>query len=201
MPRREAPLIRSKEELRGAEKAFERMRTEHRYLEFAAEWQTFVDRLEKAWAKAERECQPFRNKFEPWQGTFKALRKSDALLLYLSQSRHADQHSVQVLMGFPMAALTLTLPPLATVEIQIDEEKGQLKVTAGDQDIQFSLPPLPKRFCLFPITNQGREYLPPIEHLGEKIDGTNPLIVAEKGLAFYRDFLRQAEAIFFPTTD
>ncbi len=198
MPLQETPLIRSKEELRAAAAALERMRAEKRYEQFAAEWQTFVDRLEKVWVKTERECQRFKSKFEPWQGTFKALRKSDPLLRYLTQSRHADQHSVQVLAGFPMASLVLTLPPKGSAGLEIDEEKGTLKVTAGDQDIQLSIQPLPDRFFLFPIINQGVEYQPPPEHLGFKVDGTNPLCVAEKGLAFYQDFLRQAEEKFFP---
>jgi hypothetical protein len=197
MPIPETPLIRSKQELRAAAAALERMREGIQYEQFAAEWQTLVDRLEKVWVKAERECQQFENKFRPWQGAFQAVRKSDPLLRYLYQSRHADQHSVQVLTGFEMWRLLLKLPPKGSAGIQIDEEKGTMTVSAGDQGIQFGMLPPRQRYCLFPITNQGVEYQTPTEHLGIQLDGTDPLLVAEKGLAFYQDFLRQAEEKFF----
>jgi hypothetical protein len=146
---RETPLIRSKDEIRAASAALDRMRSEKKYEPFAADWQTFVDRLEKTWVKAERECQPFRNLFEPWQSTYKVHRASDPLLQYLYQSRHADQHSVQLLTGFPMGRLVLELPPLSSAQLQVDEENGTVKITAGDKDIKYSIKPAPERFYLF----------------------------------------------------
>jgi hypothetical protein len=197
MALRETPLIRSKEELRAAAAALERMREGIPYQQFAAEWQAFVDRLEKVWVKAERECQRFENKFKPWQGAFQALRKSDPLLRYLYQSRHADQHSVQVLTGFEMARLVLKLPPKGSAGIEINEEKGTMTISAGDQPVQFGVLAPRQQYCLFPITNKGVQYQTPTEHLGIQLDGTDPLLVAEKGFAFYQDFLRQAEEKFF----
>ena len=80
MTLRETPLIRSKAELRAAAAALERMREGIPYEPFAAEWQTFVDRLEKVWVKIERECERFKNKLKPWQAAFQAMRQSDPLL-------------------------------------------------------------------------------------------------------------------------
>ena len=76
------PLRHSKQELRAARVALEGMRAAKNLEEFAMSWRSFLDRLEKAWKKAERECQPFRNRFQPWQGAFAALRKSEELLRY-----------------------------------------------------------------------------------------------------------------------
>jgi len=197
---RETPLIRSKNEIRAASAALERMRSEKTYEAFAGDWQTFVDRLEKAWVKAERKCQSFRIQFEPWQATYKVQRAIDPLLQYLNQSRHADQHSVQVLTGFPMARLILELPPLSSAHLQVDDENGTVKITAGGKDIKYSIEPVPERFYLFPITNWGQTYNPPQTHLGTPLDGTNPLFVAEKGLAYYQGFLQKAETKFFPAS-
>src|SRR5262245_43084477 len=194
----ETPLRASKRELRAAKTALERMRVTQSLDEFVTEWQTFIERLEKVWVKVERECQPFRTKFEPWQGTFKATRKSDPLLRYLYQSRHGDQHTVQIVMGVIVPVMSLTLPPLGSAARKLDQEKGTLTITAGDNDIQYKvLQPQPRLF-LVPITNQGNQYEPAKEHLGVPFDGTDPILAAENGLAFYQNFLQQAEAKFFP---
>ena len=72
-----------------------------------------------------------------------------------------------------------------------------MTISAGDQDIQFGLLPPRRQFRLFPITNKGVQYQTPTEHLGIALDGTDPLLVAEKGFAFYQDFLRQVEEKFY----
>jgi hypothetical protein len=72
-----------------------------------------------------------------------------------------------------------------------------MTISAGDQPVQFGVLSPTHRYCLFPITNRGVEYPTPAEHLGIRIDGTDSLLVAEKGFVFYQDFLRQAEERFF----
>jgi hypothetical protein len=187
-------LLRSKREIRAATAALRAMREATSFDAYAVGWQTFLDRLEKVWVKTERECQLFRNQFEPWQATFKALRKSDSLLRYLHQARHADQHSIQPTACEIFGGFLLEIPPGGTVEVSLDKEKGQLKIT-GACRVTTGLPP---GIALLSIENRGTRYDPPSEHLGEKLTATDPLTVAEKGLAFYEDFVSQAEARFFP---
>jgi hypothetical protein len=189
-------LRRSKRELRAAHAAVAAMRGATGFESYALGWQTFLDKLEKLWVNAERECQPFRNQFEPWQVAYKELRKNDPLLRYLSQARHADQHSIEPTACETLGAFNLLIPPLGTVEIELDREKGQIRIK-GECGIQGPTPP---GNMLLPIVNRGTRYDPPTEHLGEKLTDLSPLAVAEKGLAFYEDFLRQAEVRFFPVT-
>lgn len=82
-------------ELRAAARAIDGMRNATSLEEFESEWREFLTCLEKVWTKVERSCQPFRNKFEPWQGTYHRMRKKDMLLRYLKQARDADNHSIQ----------------------------------------------------------------------------------------------------------
>jgi hypothetical protein len=185
---------RSKRELRGAAAAIQAMRDAKDFDAYALAWQTFLDKLEKVWVKAERECQHIRNRFEPWQAAFKELRKTDPVLRYLHQARHADQHSIQPTACESLFGFRMEIPPGGTVDVEIDKEKGQLRVHGACQIKAVS----GSRHMLVPITNRGTQYNPPEEHLGQKLEDNSPPCVAEKGLAFYEDFLLQAEAKFFP---
>lgn len=60
-------LINSRIEINNAYHAIEEMRLSKSLDEFEKHWKGFLNYLEKSWNKAERECQVFRNKFEPWQ--------------------------------------------------------------------------------------------------------------------------------------
>jgi hypothetical protein len=195
MNAQETPLRHSKLELRAAKKALDDMHQAKTLEDYAISWRSFLDRIEKAWKKAERECQPFRNRFEPWQGKFAALRKSDELVRYLFQARNADQHTIQPTTVEMLGLLQLEIPPLGTVELQLDQEKQTLKIIGA---CTFSVKPC-RSYLLLPIQNKGVTYQPPTEHLGEKLPRNDSFFVAEKGLAFYDDFVAQAEAKFFPT--
>jgi len=150
--------------------------------ELREHWQTFLDRLEKVWVKAERECQPVRRAFEPWQGTYKRTRRRDPLLTYLHHARNADQHTIQ-----PVVLLAqdvrLKLAPGATATIRFDESTGTLTV---DGDV-LSHAVEPRRYALVPITDAGVRYNPPI---------TDPIGAATSGLEFYTRFVGAAEKKF-----
>ena len=54
----------------------------------------------------------------------------------------------------------------------------------------------PARVRLLPVTNRGVVHPVPTEHLSERINSENLLDIAEKGIAFYADFLSAAETFF-----
>jgi hypothetical protein len=85
MGTRQTPLRYTKAALRAAKTALERMRSTDVFEEFVDEWLIFINCLEKVWVKAERECQPFRNIFEPWQGRFHATRKRGSCPISLAE--------------------------------------------------------------------------------------------------------------------
>jgi hypothetical protein len=122
------------------------------------------------------------------------LRKEDELLRYLYQARHADQHSIQPLTQELIAVQQLTIPPLGSVQLRFDEKTG-MPIINGECLSQMISGP---RYLLLPVVNRGETYVPPTKHLGEKLSLPDAVVVAEKGMAFYEDYVRQVEAEFFP---
>lgn len=186
-------LRRSKWAMEGAERSLSDMKNAKSFEDFSHAWQTYLERLEKIWVKVERECQHVKSLFQPWQGKYASLRRNDPLLSYLYQARHADQHSIQPTAANSFGGLQLKIPPLGEVEIKVDHRTGQLQVIGAVLET-CTLPPA---LLLLPIENRGVKYSPPNEHLGEKIIETGPVAVAEMGLRFYKDYLKQVEDKFF----
>jgi hypothetical protein len=193
----DGPLRRTKWALQTATRSFADMRDAKEFGEFSHAWQSFLDRLEKIWVKAERECQPHRTRFEPWQVPFKGLRKTDQLLAYLHQARHADQHSIQPTAAHSLGGVDIKIPPKGTVMLQIDEANNRLMIVGPHELIRRRGP----RVVLLSIENRGVRYDPPTMHLGCKVAENDAALVAEKGLLFYTDYVRQIETGFFPPSE
>lgn len=177
-------------ELRASKNALEARRQAQTASDYLDGWGTFVDRVERAWAKADRECLPFKNQFDPWQGTFKKLRKDDELLRYLCHARNAAQHTIELVAGLAVS-----------FKLQLQDGKGQIVFNEDTGQIIFHgltvLEQQQPRFTLLPFKDRGVTYEPPTEHLGVKQE-FDPLQAAELGSAFYEDFVQKAEAKFFP---
>jgi hypothetical protein len=101
----------------------------------------------------------------------------------------AGSNECQELLGVSQ----LEIPPLGTVELQLDEENQTLKIIG---ECRFAIARR-RGYLLLPIVNQGVTFTPPTEHLGEKLPQNDAILVAEKGLAFYEDFVTKAEEEFF----
>jgi len=82
-------------------------------------------------------------------------------LQYLSQARHADEHSLQSsnMLGLGMI---ITLPPGAT--LALDFVRGTATAKGGDVSLKIGKP----QYCLLPVTNRGVTFEPPCP-LGEVI--------------------------------
>jgi len=82
-------------------------------------------------------------------------------LQYLSQARHADEHSLQSsnMLGLGMI---ITLPPGITLDL--DFIKGTPTAKGGDVSLKIGKP----QYCLLPVTNRGVTFEPPCP-LGEVI--------------------------------
>jgi hypothetical protein len=171
------PLREAKRELRSAEWALGRMHSAPDFDSFEDTWRQYLMALRKVWIKTERGCQHVRKRFEPWQGKIKSQQRNDQLLRYLEHARNADEHTIQ---------LILDDIPKQTVTV------GGDTVYVGN-DVVIIAP----RVELRPVKDRGEWYDPPVEHLGKALAERGPLKVAELGLAFYADFVEQAERKFF----
>lgn len=189
-------LKASKLELKKAISKLEKMRKAESMDEFEEHWTDFLNSLEKVWIKAERECQPFKNKFQPFQGKFKNLRRRDPLLKYLKNARDADVHSIQEIIKKEESRLKSVTPVYrkSTYIKRMEIRAGKITDYEGDPIIVESTPNVIKTKS---FTNHGIVYVVPTIHRGAKI--ANPYdasVLAELGIHFYSDFLDQIEKNF-----
>lgn len=175
---------RSRVELQQASAALEAMRAASSAEEMRCVWQDFLDRLAKTWQKTKLENVGATDTIRRLVDEAAMLRKSDPLLQYLAQARHADQHSLQVSAVFGLG-MQVTLPPGAVFEL--DFLKGTIRAENGDVTVSVDDP----RFLLVPITNRGVTFEPPAMHLGWSLQDNGPFAVAELGFKFYSDLLAQ----------
>jgi|SRR4051812_6248387 hypothetical protein len=189
-------LSRAKAELRAARSALGRMRRARTYDELEDGWRDYLGALEKAWLKAERECQTVRDQFEPWQQQFRAERKSDPLLSYLSHARNADTHTIQDTLN--QTPPSIGLGPAYGNSWYIEKleiKNGQITHYSGDKPMKVTF--IPGRLELVTVVDRGVSYEPPKSHRGESLSKTDPISVAELGLTYYESFIAEAERRFF----
>lgn len=179
-------LEKTKIELNAAQYAIERLKKAETYPEMKAAWQDVVSRLEKTWTKAKLECAGCVGEPRTLFDTTAATRGSDELLIYLSQARHADQHSLESGTGWGLV-MHIELP--AGASVNIDFEKGTVQAQDGDIHVEVADP----IYALIPVVNRGVTFNPPEQHLESPIKGTEPLTVAEAGFSFYSQLVLELE--------
>jgi hypothetical protein len=184
-------LSQTRAELRAAKRAVDAMTIATSLEELREAWQNFLTRIEKVWTKAERECQPVRQTFEPWQGKYKRVRRKDPLLAYLHHARNADHHTIQ-----PVASIAkdvrVKVPPGGTATIEVNPTTRRVLVE-GDV-IEHTVGPA--RYALLAVEDSGVRYDPPTTHSGIAPVAIDPLGVARCGLEFYTKFVEEIEKKF-----
>ncbi|HHQ4928184.1 TPA: hypothetical protein ACSP88_001591 [Aeromonas hydrophila] len=193
-----ALLTHAKNELNTAIRACERMRTAQSMSELESEWRIYLSSIEKCWVKTERACQEFQNKFQPWQGKYKSIRKTDQLLKYLYHARHSDQHSIQeIIEPKPSTLISSIGEPGQNVSIRY----LTTNLLGGIDNYQGSHPiitiSLPARIEALPVLSSKKWYEPPKKHLGKLIPLPTPIVIAELGISFYQEYINQVESKFF----
>jgi hypothetical protein len=160
-------------ELELAWESAEAMRNTGDYETIEGNWRRVLNHLEKIWIKTERCCQPFRDRFEPWQQPYRELRDTDSLLVYLRHARHADNHSIQ---------------DVAYVS------HGTIQPAPNGTPMLFWSGPEP---VVGPVTNRGVTYDPPTDHLGHKLGTRDPRLLAVHGCNFYAEYFTQVHNTFY----
>jgi hypothetical protein len=192
-------LSRAKAEIRAARTALGRMGSARTFDEFEDGWRDYLGALEKAWLKAERECQSVRDQFEPWQQQFRAARKSDPLLRYLSHARNADTHTIQDTLS--QSAPSIGLGPAyghAWHINRLEIRNGRITHYSGDKPMKITF--IPGRLELLPVVDRGVSYEPPNSHREKVLSKKDPISVGALGLAYYEEFIAEAERRFFGAT-
>jgi hypothetical protein len=172
------------------------MRTARTFDEFEDGWREYLGALEKAWLKAERECQSIRDHFEPWQQQFRAARKNDPLLRYLIHARNADTHTIQDTLNQtpPSVGLGPAYGNSWYIE-KLEIRNGRITEYSGDKPLKITF--IPGRLDLLPVVDRGVSYMPPNSHQGKAILKADPISVGALGLSYYERFIGEAERMFF----
>ena len=166
-------LSHPRRELELAWESAEAMRNTGDYEIIEGNWRRVLNHLEKIWKKTERCCQPFRQRFQPWQKTYSDLRDNDSLLMYLKQARHVDNHTIQ----------DVTYVIHGTIQ----------STPSGTPSLLWSGP----EPVVGPVTNYGVTYDPPTYHLGHKLDTRDPRLLAVHGCNFYAEYFTRVHDTFF----
>jgi hypothetical protein len=176
-------------ELEKARNEIDSMRRSKNLGEFEEHWKEFLRRLQRVWNKASDEFR--RNpKWNGWKGTYEQARKKDSLLSYVINARGADEHTVGEITERVAGGIGINPATGNSLYIESLEIKDRVLSIKSPQDIRIDF--IPGRVKLVPVTNCGRVYVVPTEHLGNTIDPSNVIAIAELSLQYYTQFLESA---------
>lgn len=189
MQKSEQPHI----ELNKARVAISDMKTSQSWESMEESWKTFLHRVERAWNRVLHHYGK-SPKWNGWQANVLRQRKSDPLLSYLINARGCDEHTGEDIVtrtpgGFGIG--TTDGGPLYIERLTINNGHVTFK---GSSNAKFTFTSAGVE--LKSIVNRGREYHPPLEHLGKPIGSKSMIHIAELGLEFYSVFIESVERHF-----
>jgi hypothetical protein len=161
--------------------------------EFEENWKSFLRHIERIWNKVAHHYGK-SPKWNGWKGKYEQLRKKDPLLSYFINARGAEEHTVNEIVSRDPGGIGIN--PAEGNSLYIEKmtiNNGNITVKSP-QKIRVDF--IPAKTKLVPVLNRGRTYPVPETHLGNKIDSTNVIEVAEHGARFYVSFLNDVEAYF-----
>ncbi len=153
-------------------------------------WTRFVDSLEEFWHRFYQEGKEKFDEFPGWVKDRNTLIEADPLLNYLRNARHQNQHG-RLSLTWNSPRLRIGSPGFnghigdvrifqdGTYSVDADRTPGSLH--APVLSIEPGDPSIP------PVTNRGKLFSPPTEHLGELIGSTHPLAIGNRGWNWYNN--------------
>lgn len=188
------PLVQSRRHLENARHAVARMRAAASFDAYEAAWRQFLQEMNKVWKKVELECKK-NTKFNGWRAKYVVLRTTDPLLCYVLHARNSDEHTLTEITKRVPGSIAISAPPETGVlhirsltmyaggAIEYDGSPAVFKVTHPSVQLE----------CVF---DRGIWYEVPDSHLGENLNETAPLSIAERAVTFYADYVGAAEKEF-----
>lgn len=183
----ELALRKARNRLRAAENAFEQMRaTKIGSPDFDHGWYAFLVAQNSFFSALEQGSK--RGASKGWIDKIKNERKNDALLCYLQQARHSDEHSLRPTVVKTQRNIQVNQPHTAAIDPATG--KPNLKLIIGEEvNARFA----PSAETLLSVTNRGRTYDPPKTHMGQPLETTYPMKIADLCIQYLRRVLTEAE--------
>jgi hypothetical protein len=189
------PLDKAKAQLQKARRSLERMKVAQSLDKYEEEWVDFLHNLERTWNKTVNHLGR-SPKYQGWSKRTRTecLRRQDPLLSYLLNARGAEEHTIAQITEKEMGGIGIS--PAEGSELLIHHmsiSKGVININA-DRPIKIVF--IPGKVKLLPVVNRSRTYDPPQMHLGKDVGEIDPIKVAELGITFYEDYIKEAESYF-----
>lgn len=123
-------------------------------------------------------------------------RREDPLLSYLKHARNSDQHTIEPITCRRESRLEITAaePSGRALIKRITLKPNEEFLISGDGNVRISFHP--EELRPGPVVSRGVIYQVPTSYLGKAIASRDAILMAHVGLAFYANFLDQAEAFF-----
>lgn len=189
MQRSEQPHI----ELNKARVAISDMKSSQSLEAMEESWKSYLHRIERAWNRVLHHYGK-SPKWNGWQANVLKQRRLDPLLSYLINARGCDEHTGEDIVtrtpgGFGIGSADGG--PFRIENLIINNGHVSFK-SSSNVEISF----ISACVELKSIVNRGREYHPPVEHMGKPIKSKNMIHVAELGFEFYSGFIESVERHF-----
>ncbi len=176
-----------------AKKCISRMKSAKSFEDYDEAWEDFLSRIENIFKKVQSACSAESAKFNGACSTFKHQKKTDPLLIYLTQARNAFHHGLGKLSEQIPESINY-LPTINGASFTYQKDKfGNTKVSSNSPLLVFRIP---SEIIALPCKNRGVTFDPPQIHLGKKLVSKSPIEIAELGLVYYENFILKIEEIF-----
>lgn len=189
------PLTKPVEELVKAEGYIEKMKVAQTLEAYEEHWKEFLHCLERLWNKTINHLNR-SPKFQGWaeRGKTENLRRKDPLLSYLVNARGADEHTIADITQKEPGGIGINPAEGNSLLIhKLEVNNGRISIEA-DRPVRIDF--IPGKVKLLAVTNRGKVYQPPSQHLSQPINSEQPIDIARLGIKFYRDFIEKAERHF-----
>lgn len=180
------------QELQLAQEAILAMTKAETLDEFETSWKSCLSRLERVWSKT-KDTYRTDPKWTGWSGVFANQRATDPLLKYLRNARNVDEHTVADITNRDPGRTVVRGAGEGSAVIHSGKiSNGAFNGRAENLEVTFH----PERTVLLPVVNQGTTSAVPHVHLGNPIDPSNVIKIAELGATYYANLLAAAQVAF-----
>ncbi len=207
-------IVKARSRCRLAEDAFSKLDSCEKYLDFCDFWYQFLINASGIFTVLEQGAKMDQRCFN-WYGNKKSERKRDPLLSYFHHARNSDEHGLdfgtevtpnKFIGGIKAEGASRRFMDEggniyedvgAAFELTNVNPSDIPKFTSLDGkpvSSQFT----PAKISLVAVTDRGRVYHPPNEHLGTPMNVTNPVEAAAILLEYLRHLIDEAEGFRRP---
>lgn len=181
------------QDLEDARAHVEEMRGAKTFLAFDRAWVSVLMDLSRAWHRTQSCVKP-HPEVKGHQTMQKALAligdDGDQLLVYLRMARNAREHGLVDITRHEPGGISINPPKgkhgLHIRHMEIKAGRIVLDAPKGATVVFQAARVIPATFTAF-----GREYFPPLFHLGKPVDGFDAIALAEAGIAYYASVINE----------